>query len=130
MVPMPRFTTVRGVPITELLGKDRIEALVERTRNGGAEIVSLLKTGSAYYAPAAAVFQMVEAVLLDKKRMMPCSAYLDGEYGVRGIYTGVPVIMGSAGIEKIVELNLNEQEKKDFEKSVGAVRTLVEKLKV
>jgi malate dehydrogenase len=128
MVPMPRFTTVRGVPITELISKERIDALVERTRHGGAEIVSLLKTGSAYYAPAAATCQMVETIILDKKRMMPCSAYLNGEYGARGIYTGVPVILGGAGIERIVELELNGQEKGDFEKSVGAVKALVDKL--
>ncbi|MFO0753367.1 MAG: malate dehydrogenase [Thermodesulfovibrionales bacterium] len=128
MVPMPRFTTVRGVSITELLGKERIDALVERTRNGGAEIVALLKTGSAYYAPAAAAYQMVEAIVLDKKRMLPCSAYLDGEYGAKGIYTGVPVIMGSGGAEKIVQMELNEQEKRDFAKSVEAVSSLVKKL--
>lgn len=128
MVPMPRFTTVRGVPITELVARDRIDALVERTRHGGAEIVSLLKTGSAYYAPAAAACQMVDAILFDKKRMMPCSAYLNGEYGAQGIYTGVPVIVGSSGIEKIVELQLNEQEKGDFAKSVAAVKSLVDKL--
>lgn len=128
MVPMPRFTTVRGVSITELISKERIDALVERTRHGGAEIVALLKTGSAYYAPAAATYQMVKAVLLDEKRMMPCSAYLNGEYGVNGIYTGLPVMMGSAGVEKIIELNLNEQEQRDFQKSVGAVKSLVEKI--
>ncbi len=128
MVPMPRFTTVRGASITEFLGKERIDALVERTRHGGAEIVALLKTGSAYYAPAAATYEMVEAIVLDKKRMLPCSAYLNGEYGAQGIYTGVPVILGGSGIEKIVELQLNEQEKNDFAKSVAAVRSLVEKL--
>lgn len=130
MVPMPRFTTARGVSIMELTGNERIDALVERTRNGGAEIVAFLKTGSAYYAPAAATFQMVEAIVLDKKRMMPCSAYLDGEYGAKGVYTGVPVIMGGGGVEKIVQLELNEQEKNDFVKSVDAVRSLVEKLKL
>lgn len=128
MVPMPRFTTVRGVSITELLSKDRIDALVERTRHGGAEIVALLKTGSAYYAPAAATLQMVKSVLFDEKRMLPCAAYLQGEYGVTGVYTGVPVILGQGGIEKIVELRLNEQEESDFEKSVTAVKSLVEKL--
>lgn len=128
MVPMPRFTTVKGVSITELMSEERINALVERTRHGGAEIVALLKTGSAYYAPAAATYQMVKAVLFDEKRMLPCAAYLNGEYGANGIYTGVPVMLGSGGVEKIVELNLNEQEKADFEKSVSAVKTLVEKL--
>lgn len=128
MVPMPRFTTIKGVSITELMSKERIDALVERTRHGGAEIVALLKTGSAYYAPAAATYQMVKAVLFDEKRMLPCAAYLNGEYGANGIYTGVPVMLGSRGVEKIVELNLNGQEKADFDKSVSAVKTLVEKL--
>ncbi len=130
MVPMPRFTTLRGVSITELLSKERIDALVERTRHGGAEIVSLLKTGSAYYAPAAAAYQMVDAILFDKKRMMPCSAYLNGEYGAHGIYTGAPVALGAAGIERIVELELNSREKSDFEKSVKAVKSLVDKLNI
>ncbi len=128
MVPMPRFTTVKGVPITELITKDRIDALVERTRHGGAEIVALLKTGSAYYAPAAATYEMVKAVLFDEKRMLPCSAYLNGEYSKNGIYTGVPVMLGNGGVEKIIELNLNEQERADFERSVSAVKSLVEKL--
>ncbi len=130
MVPMPRFTTVRGVPITELLSRDRIDALVERTRQGGAEIVSLLKTGSAYYAPAAATCQMVDSIIFDKKRMTPCSAFLNGQYGVEGVYTGVPVILGSGGVEKIIELQLNGQEKADFAKSVSAVKELVEQLKL
>ncbi|RMG75080.1 MAG: malate dehydrogenase, partial [Nitrospirae bacterium] len=106
MVPMPRFTTVRGVPVTELLDRETIERLIERTRKGGAEIVSLLKKGSAYYAPAASTFQMVRAVLLDEKRMLPAASYLDGEYGVKGIYMGVPVILGSSGVERVVELEL------------------------
>ncbi len=124
MTPLPRFTTVKGVPITELLSKDRIDALVTRTKSGGAEIVALLKTGSAYYAPAASTFQMVKAILLDERRMLPCSAYLDGEYGVKDVYTGVPVILGEGGLQRIVELNLNEQERQDFAKSVAAVREL------
>lgn len=128
MVPMPRFTTVKGVPITELISKERIDALVERTRHGGAEIVALLKTGSAYYAPAAATYEMVKAVLFDEKRMLPCSAYLNGEYGKNGIYTGVPVMLGNGGVEKIIELDLNEQERAEFERSVSAVKSLVEKL--
>jgi malate dehydrogenase len=128
MVPMPRFTTIKGVPITELISADRIESLIERTRHGGAEIVALLKTGSAYYAPAAATYQMVRSVLFNEKRMLPCSAYLNGQYGSNGIYTGVPVILGSSGIEKIIELDLNKQEKADFERSVLAVKSLVEKL--
>ena len=130
MVPMPRFTTVRGVPITELLSRDRIDALVERTRQGGAEIVSLLKTGSAYYAPAAATCQMVDSIIFDKKRMTPCSAFLNGQYGVEGVYTGVPVILGSGGVEKIMGLQMNGQEKADFAKSVSAVKKLVEQLKL
>ncbi len=130
MVPMPRFTTVRGVPITELISRERIDALVERTRQGGAEIVSLLKTGSAYYAPAAAACQMVDSIMFDKKRMMPCSAFLSGEYGAKGVYTGVPVILGSGGVEKIIELQLNGQEKTDLAKSVSAVKELVEQLKL
>lgn len=128
MVPMPRFTTVKGVPITELISADRIEALIERTRHGGAEIVSLLKTASAYYAPAAATFAMVKATILDEKRILPCSAHLNGEYGVNGVYTGVPVMLCSGGIRKIIELNLNKQEKLDFNRSVAAVKSLVEKL--
>jgi malate dehydrogenase len=130
MVPMPRFTTVKGVSLPLLLGAERIDALVERTKNGGAEVVSLLKTGSAYYAPAAATYQMVRSIIFDERRMLPCAAYLDGEYGVRGIYTGVPVLLGERGVERIIELSLNEQEKRDFERSVEAVRLLSQKLKL
>lgn len=128
MVPMPRFTTVKGISLPELLSEERINALVERTRHGGAEIVSLLKTGSAYYAPAAASFQMVRAILLNERRVLPCSAYLQGEYGVEGFYSGVPAVLGNPGVEQIIELNLNEQERADFDRSVAAVRGLVEKL--
>ncbi len=128
MVPMPRFTTVRGVSITELLDKETIDKLIDRTRNGGAEIVSLLKKGSAYYAPAASTFQMVRAILLDEKRMLPAAAYLSGEYAVEGIYMGVPVILGEGGVERVVELELNEEEKQALQRSVEAVRALVEKL--
>jgi malate dehydrogenase len=130
MVPMPRFTTVKGISITELMSKEKIDALVQRTRQGGAEVVALLKTGSAYYAPAAAAFQMAKAIILDEKRLLPCAAYLNGEYGTKGVYTGVPVVIGSRGIEKIVELALNEQERSDFEKSVAAVRSLIDKLNI
>ncbi len=130
MVPMPRFTTVKGVPITELISSDRIAHLVERTRHGGAEIVSFLKTASAYYAPAASTFQMVKAIILNEKRLLPSSAFLNGEYNVNGIYTGVPVILGKKGVEKIIELNLNNEEVIDFEKSVKAVRLLIEKLNI
>ncbi len=128
MVPMPRYTTVKGVPITEILSPDKITALIERTRNGGAEIVSLLKTGSAYYAPAAAAFQMIRAILFDEKRILPCAAYLDGQYGAGDVYVGVPVVLGSGGIVKVIELELNEEERTTFDKSVAAVKTLIEKI--
>jgi len=125
MVPMPSCTSIGGIPVSRLLSSERLEAIVERTRKGGAEIVGLLKTGSAYYAPAAATAQMVEAIVRDKKRLIPCAAYCDSEYGVGGYYVGVPVILGSGGVEKIVELDLTEQEQADFRKSVDAVRELV-----
>ncbi|MEK7836624.1 MAG: malate dehydrogenase, partial [candidate division NC10 bacterium] len=106
MVPLPRYSTVAGIPITDLLPADRIEALVKRTANGGAEIVALLKSGSAYYAPAAATVEMVEAILKDKKKILPCAAYLDGQYGVKGLYVGVPVKLGRSGVEQIIEITL------------------------
>jgi malate dehydrogenase len=130
MVPLPRYSTVAGIPITELLSPERVQALVTRTANGGAEIVNFLKTGSAYYAPAASAVEMVEAILKDKKKILPCAAYLDGQYGVRGLYVGVPVKLGRRGVEKIIEITLTADEKAAFEKSVGAVRELVEKLKL
>jgi len=126
MVPLPRFTTVKGVSIVELLDKDIIDGLIERTRNGGAEIVSLLKTGSAYYAPAASIYQMVKAILLDEKRVLPCAAYLDGQYGISGIFVGVPVVLGRLGVERIIELNLRVDEKDHFIKSANAVKALIE----
>lgn len=122
MVPMPRFTTLKGIPITELFTKELIANLVHRTRQGGAEIVELLKSGSAYYAPAAAILHMVKSIAADEKRLVPCSAYLNGEYNVRDVYTGVPIILGRDGIEKIIELKLNAQELADFTKSVDAVK--------
>lgn len=125
MVPMPSCTSVGGIPVQQLLSAERLAEIVERTRTGGAEIVSLLKTGSAYYAPAAATAQMVEAIVRDKKRLIPCAAYCDKEYGVGGYYVGVPVILGSGGVEKIVELKLTQQEQADFQKSVDAVKQLV-----
>lgn len=125
MVPMPSCTSVGGIPILQLLDGKRLEEIVDRTRKGGAEIVGLLKTGSAYYAPAAATAQMVEAIVRDKKRLIPCAAYCDKEYGVGGYYVGVPVILGSNGVEKIVELKLAEREQSDFNKSVEAVKDLV-----
>jgi malate dehydrogenase len=125
MVPIPSCTSVGGIPVTQLIPADRLESIVTRTRNGGAEIVGLLKTGSAYYAPAAATAQMVEAMVRDKKRLVPCAAYCDREYGVGGYFVGVPVILGSGGVEKIVELSLLPAEKAALDKSVAAVRDLV-----
>jgi len=130
MVPLPRYATVAGIPLPELLPPERIAALVQRTRDGGAEIVNLLKTGSAYYAPAAAVVEMVEAILKDKKKILPCAAYLDGPYGVRGLYVGVPVKLGRRGVEQVLELRLTAEERAAFERSVAAVRELVDKLKL
>jgi malate dehydrogenase len=128
MVPMPSCTSVGGIPVTRLLSEERLNQIVDRTRSGGAEIVGLLKTGSAYYAPAAATAQMVEAVVRDKKRLIPCAAYCDQEYGVGGYYVGVPVVLGAGGVERIVQLQLTEQEQADFQKSINAVRELVQKM--
>jgi malate dehydrogenase len=125
MVPMPSCTSVGGIPVTRLMSRERLDQIVDRARKGGAEIVNLLKTGSAYYAPAAAVTQMVEAVVKDKKRLVPCAAYCDKEYGVGGYYVGVPVVLGTGGVERIIELQLDPQEKADFQKSVDAVKELV-----
>ena len=125
MVPLPSCTSVGGIPVTQLIKPERLQEIIERTAKGGAEIVSLLKTGSAYYAPAAATAQMVEAIVRDKKRLIPCAAYCDKEYGVGGFYVGVPVILGTSGVEKIVELELAETEKAAFQKSVDAVKELV-----
>jgi malate dehydrogenase len=125
MVPLPRYSTVTGIPITELIEKSRLEALVQRTRDGGAEIVKYLKTGSAYYAPSAAVTEMVEAILKDKKKILPCAAYLQGEYGINGLYVGVPVKLGAKGIEQIIEIKLTEEEKAGLDKSAAAVKELV-----
>lgn len=128
MVPLPRFTTVAGVPITQILDAPTIERLVDRTRKGGAEIVQYLKTGSAYYAPAAAVADMVEAILRDRKHLAPCAAYLRGEYGIENLFIGVPVILGKYGVERIVELELTEEEQKELRSSAEAVRKGVEEL--
>ena len=125
MVPMPSCTAVGGIPVTRLMSNETLEAIIERTRKGGAEIVSLLKTGSAYYAPAAATAQMVEAIVRDKKRVLPCAAYCDQEYGVGGYYVGVPVVLGATGVERIIELELTEQERADFQNSVDHVKSLV-----
>ena len=130
MVPLPRYSTVAGIPITELLSKDKIDALVQRTANGGAEIVALLKTGSAYYAPAASAVEMVEAILKDKKKILPCAAYLEGQYGVNGLYVGVPVKLGRSGVEQVIEIKLMPDEQAAFKKSADAVRELVDKLKL
>jgi len=122
MVPLVRHTTVCGIPISELMPVDRIAVLVERTRKGGGEIVNLLKTGSAYYAPAAATIQMVESVLLDRKRVLPCSVYLEGEFGVSGVFMGVPVKLGARGVERIIEIKLTDEEREMFERSAASVR--------
>jgi malate dehydrogenase len=129
MVPLPRFSTVAGIPITELMARDRIDALVERTRNGGAEIVALLKTGSAYYAPASAAVEMAESILKDKKKILPCAAYLQGEYGQQDLFIGVPVKLGAKGVEDIIEITLTDEEKKALQKSANAVQELKDLLK-
>ena len=125
MVPLPRYSTVAGIPITELMSAERLAALVQRTRDGGAEIVKYLKTGSAYYAPSAAATEMVEAILKDKKKILPCAAYLDGEYGIKGLYVGVPVKLGAKGIEQIIEIKLTPEEQAALNKSADAVKELV-----
>jgi len=124
MVPLARYSTVAGIPITELIAKDRIEEIVQRTRDGGAEIVKHLKTGSAYYAPSAATVEMVEAILKDKKKILPCAAYLEGEYGIRGYYIGVPCKLGSRGLEQIIEIKLTAEEDAALKKSADAVKEL------
>ncbi len=129
MVPLPRYSTVAGIPITELLAQDRIDALVERTRNGGAEIVGLLKTGSAYYAPASAAVEMAESILKDKKKILPCAAYLEGEYGIRDLFIGVPVKLGAKGAEEIIEITLTEEEQQALQKSADSVQELKNLLK-
>ena len=128
MVPLVRYTSVAGIPITDVLDQATIDAIVQRTRDGGAEIVKYLKTGSAFYAPSSSVVEMVESILKDKKKVLPCAAYLEGEYGVNGLFVGVPVKLGSRGIEKIYELNLEEAESAALEKSADAVQELVDVL--
>ncbi|PYX60966.1 MAG: malate dehydrogenase [Acidobacteria bacterium] len=125
MVPLPRYSTVAGIPITEWMDKATVDRLVQRTRDGGAEIVKYLKTGSAYYAPSAAVAEMVEAIVKDKKKILPCAAYLQGEYGINGLYVGVPVKLGAKGIEQIIEIKLTAEEKAGLDKSAAAVKELV-----
>ena len=129
MVPLPRYSTVAGIPITELLSQDRIDALVDRTRNGGAEIVGLLKTGSAYYAPASAAVEMAESIIKDKKKILPCAVYLQGEYGLNDLFIGVPVKLGAGGVEEIIEITLSGDEKKALQKSAAAVQELKDVLK-
>src|SRR6201987_796647 len=125
MVPLARYSTVAGIPITELMDEATLERLIQRTRNGGAEIVKYLKTGAAYYSPSAAVTEMVEAILKDKKKILPCAAYLEGEYGLRGLFVGVPVKLGSKGIEQIIEIKLTSQEKAELDRSAASVKELV-----
>ena len=129
MVPLPRYSTVAGIPITELMSPEKIQALVERTRNGGAEIVGLLKTGSAFYAPSSAAVEMAEAMLKDKKKVLPCTAYLEGEYGINDLFIGVPVKLGEHGIEKTIEIKLTDEENKALRHSADAVQQLVEDMK-
>jgi malate dehydrogenase len=131
MVPLVRYSTVAGIPLPDLIKmgwttQERLDAIVQRTRDGGAEIVGLLKTGSAFYAPASSAIQMAESFLLDKKRVLPCAAHLKGEYGVKDLYVGVPVVLGAGGVEKVVEIELNASEKAMFDKSVSAVRGLID----
>ncbi len=129
MVPLPRYSTVAGIPITELMPKDRIDAIVDRTANGGAEIVKLLKTGSAYYAPASAAVEMAESILKDKKKILPCAVYLEGEYGIQDLFIGVPVKLGAGGVEEIIEITLTEEETAGLMKSAAAVQGLKDDLK-
>jgi malate dehydrogenase len=130
MVPLKRYATVSGIPITQLLSPEKIEAIMTRTRNAGGEIVGLLKTGSAYYAPSAAACEMAEAICKDKKRIIPCAAYLSGQYGVEGVYVGVPVRLGSGGVEEIIEIELDGEEKEAFNGSVSAIKKLIKELKI
>jgi malate dehydrogenase len=125
MVPLTRYSTVAGIPLPELIAKDKLDAIVTRTRKGGAEIVNLLKTGSAYYAPSAAAVEMVEAILHDKKKILPCAAYLEGEYGINGLFVGVPVKLGENGIEEIIQVKLTAEEQAELNKSSASVRELV-----
>ncbi len=128
MVPLPRYSTVAGIPLPDLLPQDRIEAIVKRTRKGGGEIVNLLKSGSAYYAPSAAVYEMVDSILRDRKKVLPCSAFLEGEYGIKDIFMGVPVKLGSAGIEQIIQIKLTDEERAALDKSAASVRDVVKGL--
>jgi len=126
MVPVPRYTTVAGIPVTELMPKEQLDEIIERTANGGAEIVKLLKTGSAFYAPSAAVVEMADAIFNDRKKILPCAAYLEGEYGIQGLFVGVPVKLGAKGIEQIIEIKLTPEEKAALDKSAASVKSLVD----
>lgn len=130
MVPLVSCTTVSGIPVTQFIAKDKLDRIVQRTRDGGIEIVNLLKTGSAYYAPSAAAVQMAEAVLKDKKRVLPCAAWLEGEYGLRDVYIGVPVVLGAGGLEKVIEVPLSPEERAALEKSAGEVKANLGKLEI
>lgn len=130
MVPLPRYSTCAGIPITELLPKDQIDAIVDRTANGGAEIVGLLKTGSAFYAPSLGAVEMAEAILKDKKKILPCAVFLEGEYGISNLFVGVPVKLGKNGVEQIIEINLTGDERAALHKSAAAVQELVDILNV
>lgn len=129
MVPLPQYTTVSGIPITKLMKQDRIDALVDRTRKGGGEIVALLKTGSAYYAPGASAARMAEAIVRDEKQLLPCSAHMTGQYGLNDVYIGVPCVLGAEGVEKVIELELSSTEREALHKSAGEVRTGIDGLK-
>ncbi len=130
MVPLPRYTFAGGIPITQLIKKDRLDEIIKRTRNGGAEIVSLLKTGSAYYAPASATVAMAESIIRDKKRILPCAAYCEKEYGIGGYFVGVPCVLGKDGVEKVIEIEMDEAERRMFQSSVEHVKALVKAVKV
>jgi malate dehydrogenase len=129
MVPLPRLSTVAGIPLPELMKPERIEALVQRTRNGGAEVVALLKSGSAFYAPASSVLHMVDSILNDRKRVLPCAVLLRGEYGIDGLVVGVPIVLGASGVERIIEVALTTDEQAALQASAGAVKSLVETMK-
>ncbi|MFV9875235.1 MAG: malate dehydrogenase [Rickettsiales endosymbiont of Dermacentor nuttalli] len=135
MIPLVRYSTVAGIPLSDLvkmgwLSQDKLDSIIQRTRDGGAEIVGLLKNGSAFYTPASSAIKMAESYLHDKKHVLPCAAYLTGEYGIKDLYVGVPVIIGASGVERIIEIELNEEEKTAFNKSADAVRSLIEKIKL
>jgi malate dehydrogenase len=130
MVPISRYTTVSGIPVSHFIPQDRLDAIIERTRKGGGEIVKYLKTGSAYYAPSLAVAEMVESIVKDKKKILPCAAYLEGEYGINGIYFGVPIKLGANGVEEIIEIDLTDEEKEMIKNSEAAVRTVIDLLKL